>query len=150
MKYVDMDKIYQDVPLDKIPWHAETPPTALVELVTNGTVQPCKAIDLGCGAGTYAIYFAGVGFEVTGVDSSPTAIQLARDRARKKGVSCEFIVANLLDEMHEVTEKFDFAYDWEVLHHIFPEDRQKYVQNVSHLLNDGGRYFSVSFSEKDP
>jgi cyclopropane fatty-acyl-phospholipid synthase-like methyltransferase len=150
VKYVDMDKIYQDVPLDRIPWHMETPPSALVELVTGGTVQPCKAIDLGCGAGTYAIYLAGIGFEVTGVDSSPTAIQLARNRARKKGVSCEFIIANLLGDMHEITEKFDFAYDWEVLHHIFPKDRQKYVQNVFHLLKHGGRYFSVSFSEKDP
>jgi cyclopropane fatty-acyl-phospholipid synthase-like methyltransferase len=150
MKYVDIDRIYQQMPLDKIPWHLEAPPDALVELVESGTVPPCKAIDLGCGAGTQAIYFASSGFEVTGVDSSPTVIEIARERAREKRVTCEFIVTDLLGDMHEVTEKFDFAYDWELLHHIFPEDRQKYVQNVYHLLNPGGRYFSVSFSEKDP
>jgi cyclopropane fatty-acyl-phospholipid synthase-like methyltransferase len=150
VKYVDIDRIYQTVPLDRIPWHMETPSTVLVELVESGIIQPCKTIDLGCGAGTYAIYFASVGFEVTGVDSSPTAIRIAQDRARKKGVRCRFIVADLLGDMHEITEKFDFAYDWEVLHHIFPEDRPTYIRNVVSLLNPNGLYFSVSFSEKDP
>jgi cyclopropane fatty-acyl-phospholipid synthase-like methyltransferase len=59
-------------------------------------------------------------------------------------------VADLLGDMHEITEKFDFAYDWEVLHHIFPEDRPTYIRNVVSLLNPNGLYFSVSFSEKDP
>jgi cyclopropane fatty-acyl-phospholipid synthase-like methyltransferase len=150
VKYVDMDLIYQKVPLDRIPWHLEAPPDALVELVDRGTIGPCKTVDLGCGAGTCAIYFASMGFEVTGVDSSPTAIEIARKRAGEKGLACEFIVADLLGDMHEVTKKFDFAYDWELLHHIFPEDRPQYVQNVFHLLNPEARYFSLSFSEKDP
>jgi cyclopropane fatty-acyl-phospholipid synthase-like methyltransferase len=150
VKYVDMDLIYQKVPLDRIPWHLEAPPDALVELVDRGTIGPCKTVDLGCGAGTCAIYFASMGFEVTGVDSSPTVIEIARKRAGEKGLTCEFIVADLLGDMHEVTKKFDFAYDWELLHHIFPEDRPQYVQNVFHLLNPGARYFSLSFSEKDP
>jgi cyclopropane fatty-acyl-phospholipid synthase-like methyltransferase len=149
MEYVDIDRIYQKVPLERIPWHLEAPPDALVELVTSKTILPCKTIDLGCGAGSYAIYFASVGFEVLGVDSSPTAIEIAQKRAGEKRVSCKFIVADLLGDMHEVTEKFDFAYDWELLHHIFPQDRQKYIQNVFHVLNPGSRYFSVSFSERD-
>jgi SAM-dependent methyltransferase len=148
--YVDMDIIYQKVPLDRIPWHREKTPLQLIELVDSGTIRPCRAIDLGCGAGTYAIYFAGRGFEMTGVDSSPTAIGIARKRAREKGVAVEFIVADLLGDMHEVTGTFDFAYDWELLHHIYPKDRETYIQNVFHLLNPGGRYFSLHFAETDP
>jgi SAM-dependent methyltransferase len=45
---------------------------------------------------------------------------------------------------------FDFAYDWELLHHIFPEQRRKYVENVAGLLNPKGHYLSVCFSERDP
>ena len=45
---------------------------------------------------------------------------------------------------------FDFAYDWELLHHIFPEDREKYINNVDRLLNPDGRYLSVCFSEGSP
>lgn len=150
MKYVDVDKIYKEMPLDKIPWNSETPPDALVELVQSGKVRPCKTIDLGCGAGNYAIYLAGQGFEVTGVDSSPTAIKIATENAQRRGVRCRFIVANLLGDLHEVKETFDFGYDWEFLHHIFPEDREKYVKNVYNLLKPGAQYLSICFSEKDP
>ena len=150
MKYADIDRIYQKIPLDKIPWNSETPPDALVELVQDGKVRPCRTIDLGCGAGNYAIYLAGLGFEVTGVDSSPTAIKIAGEHAKKRGVRCRFIVADLLGDLQEVTGTFDFAYDWELLHHIFPEDRESYIKNVHKILNPKAMYFSVCFSEKDP
>jgi 2-polyprenyl-3-methyl-5-hydroxy-6-metoxy-1,4-benzoquinol methylase len=150
MKYFDVDRIYQKVPLDKIPWNSETPPDALVGLVQDGKVRPCRTIDLGCGAGNYAIYLAGLGFDVTGVDSSPTAIKIAGEHAKKRGVRCRFIVADLLDDLHEVTDTFDFAYDWEFLHHIFPEDRENYMKNVHKILKPEATYFSVCFSEKDP
>ena len=150
MKYFDIDRIYRTVPLDRIPWNSETPPDALARLVHDGKVRPCRTIDLGCGAGNYAIYLAGLGFDVTGVDSSPAAIKIARENAEKQGVRCRFIVADLLGDMHEVTDTFDFAYDWEVLHHVFPEDRGAYIRNVYNILRPGATYFSVCFSEKDP
>jgi hypothetical protein len=52
--------------------------------------------------------------------------------------------------MHEVSGIFDFAYDWEFLHHIFPEDRETYIRNVHKITNPGATYFSVCFSEDDP
>ena len=146
----DMDRIYKNMPLEKIPWNSETPPEALVELVESGKVKPCKAIDLGCGAGNYAIYLAGRGFEVIGIDNSPAAIRIAQENANKKGVTGTFLVADVLGDLDEVKETFDFAYDWELLHHIFPEKRKKYVENVRRILNPGGKYFSVCFHEKDP
>ena len=48
MTHIDMDRIYKNMPLEKIPWNSETPPEALVELVESGSVKPCKTIDLGC------------------------------------------------------------------------------------------------------
>ena len=150
MKYPDMDRIYRNIPLDKIPWNNETPPEVLVDVVTSGKVRPCKAIDIGCGAGNYAIYLAYQGFEMTGVDGSPTAIKIATENAQKRGARCRFIVADVLGDLHEVTETFDFAYDWELLHHIFPEDRGTYVKNVHKILKPGAPYLSVCFSENDP
>jgi len=150
MKYVDIDKIYQQVPLDKIPWNIETPPDALVGLVRTGKVKPCRTIDLGCGAGNYAIYLAGMGFDVMGVDSSPTAIRFAREKADRVGVTCSFVIADLLGDLHEVQGKFDFGFDYELLHHFMPEDRETYVKNVASLLSPGATYLSVCFSEEDP
>jgi cyclopropane fatty-acyl-phospholipid synthase-like methyltransferase len=147
---VDIDRIYRELPLEKIPWNVEEPPQALVALVESGAIQTCKTLDLGCGAGNQAAYLAGIGFSVTGVDSSSEAIRLAQENARKKGVSCRFIVADVLGDLRELPETFDFAYDWELLHHIYPAQRETYVANVHRLLNKGGKYFSVCFSECDP
>jgi SAM-dependent methyltransferase len=150
MKHPDMDEIYRTLPLEDVPWVVEEPPKALVDLVESGVLRPCKAIDLGCGTGNYAIYLAGRGFRIIGVDISPTAITLAGENARNKGVGCDFIVADVLGDLGEVGGTFDFAYDWELLHHIFPEQRKKYVENVAGLLNPKGHYLSVCFSERDP
>jgi len=145
-----MDRIYKNIPLEEIPWNIATPPDALVELVDSGKVKPCKTIDMGCGAGNYAIYLASRGFDVTGIDISPAAIKIARENAKKKGIKGNFLVADVLGDLDEVRETFDFAYDWELLHHIFPDNRKKYVQNVHKILNLGGKYLSVCFAEKDP
>ena len=150
MKRTEIDKIYRNMHPAEIPWNIETPPKALVELVESGKVKTCKTIDLGCGTGNYAIYLANIGFDVTGVDISPTAIKIAKENAKKKGVKINFLVADVLGDLDEVKETFDFAYDWELLHHIFPEKRKKYVENVYRILNARGKYLSVCFSEKDP
>lgn len=146
----EMEKIYQTIPPGRIPWNIEVPPDALVELVDSGKVSPGKTIDLGCGAGHYAIYLAGRGFDVLGVDISPTAIRIAREHAERRRVAVRFVVADMLGDLHEIQDSFDFAYDWEVLHHIYPEKREIYIRNVYRLLTRGARYLSVCFSEKSP
>ena len=143
-----MEKIYNDLPPGEIPWNIETPPEILINIIKDRKVRSCKTIDLGCGTGNYAIYMARQGFDVTGVDISPTAIELARNNAVQKGSKCSFIVADVLGEIDDALGKFDFAYDWELLHHIFPSDRENFIYNVYHLLNPGGRYLSVCFSEE--
>ena len=122
-----MEQIYSETPPGDIPWNNETPPKALVELMEAEQVQPCKAIDLGCGAGNYAIYLAGLGFDVTGVDISPMAIALAEADAKRKSLACRFLVADILAGLPEITETFDFAYDWSLLHHVF-SPRQETVR----------------------
>lgn len=145
----EMEDIYKSMPLEDIPWNIETPPDALVELIESGRVKPCKAVDLGCGAGNYAVYLAGKGFDVTGVDISETAIGFARENAEKKGLRCRFITSDVLGSLDEIRETFDFAYDWSLMHHVFPDERGKYIENVYRLLNPAGKYLSVCFSEKD-
>jgi 2-polyprenyl-3-methyl-5-hydroxy-6-metoxy-1,4-benzoquinol methylase len=146
----EMEDIYQKIPPDKIPWNIETPPDALVRLVERGRIRPCRTVDFGCGAGNYTVWLAKQGFDVTGIDISPSAIDLARKNAVKQGVQCTFIVADVLGDLREVKGLFDFAFDWELLHHIYPQDRPGYLANVARLLKPGGKYLSVCFNEKDP
>ena len=144
-----MDRIYRDLALEEIPWNLERPPRKLVELVESGRILPCRAVDLGCGAGNYAVWLAARGFDVTGVDLSSKALELAERLAREKGVPCRFVRVDLLGDVSAFEAAFDFAYDWEVLHHIFPEERLRYAANVYRMVRPGARYLSVSFSEKD-
>jgi 2-polyprenyl-3-methyl-5-hydroxy-6-metoxy-1,4-benzoquinol methylase len=146
----EMEKIYRNMPVEKIPWNIETPPKVLVELIESGKVKTCKTIDLGCGTGNYALYLSNLGFDVTGVDISLSAVKIAKENAKKKGLQCRFLAADVLGDLNEVKETFDFAYDWEMLHHIFPEKRKKYIENVYRILNPKGMYLSVCFNEKDP
>ncbi len=146
----DINKIYRDSPLEKIPWIYDTPPAILIELVNKGVVKPCRTLDLGCGIGNYSIYLATKGFTVTGIDISSVAIEIAKKNAKEKNARCKFFAANLLGDPGDVGYDYEFAYDWELLHHISPDKRRIYVKNVYNLLKSNGKYMSVSFSEKDP
>lgn len=145
-----MEDIYRKIPLDKIPWNFDSPPSALIDLFKRGKVTPCKTIDLGCGVGNYALYFTTLGFDVTGIDISSSAVNYAKENANKRAINCRFLVADILGDLNEVKDTFDFAYDWEVLHHIFPVNRKKYIKNVFRILNPRAKYLSVCFGEKDP
>ncbi len=145
-----MDSIYREQALDAIPWNLEKPPTLLVELVDSGWVAPCEAVDLGCGAGNYAVWLASQGFQMTGLDLSTTALELARKLATDRGVTCRFEACDMIGLVEEYDNSFDFAFDWEVLHHVFPEGREAYFTNVHRMLCPGGKYLSVCFSEDDP
>lgn len=143
-----MEEIYRSIAPEEIPWNMETPPDLLRALVEGERIRPCKAIEFGCGTGNYVMYLAGKGFDATGVDISEAAIKIAKRSALEKKRTCRFLVSDVLGDMKEIRETFDFAYDWELLHHIFPPDREKYVGNVFRLLPPQGIYLSVSFSEK--
>jgi len=144
-----MDKIYKDLELEQIPWCLEHPPELLDSLVKDKTLLPCDTVDLGCGAGNYALWLAALDFNLTGLDISVEAIAHAEKQAKIKGLPCSFLVKDILGDISCLSRSFDLAYDWEVLHHIFPDDRRCYVNNVYSLLRPGGKYLSVCFSEDD-
>jgi len=145
-----MEEIYRSMPLNEIPWNSEFPPELLQNLVESGKIKPCKAIDLGCGVGNYVIYLAKKGFDVIGVDIAETAVEIAKQLALRNEVECKFIAADVLSDLKEISGKYDFVYDWDLLHHIFPQNRRKYLENVCHILKPEGYYFSVCFSDESP
>ena len=49
------------------------------------------ALDLGCGSGIWAVELARRGWQVTGVDFVPRAVQRARERAREAGVELRLV-----------------------------------------------------------
>jgi len=101
-----MEQVYSDMPPENIPWNISRPPALLVKAVEDGRIKPCKAVDLGCGAGNYAVWLAQQGFDVTGLDISVHAVKLANQLAGEKGVSCRFAAADLLGDLRQYHDHF--------------------------------------------
>jgi len=78
-------------------WDTGRPSSELKKAVESGTVKPGKAVVLGCGTGTNAIYLAGKGFDVTGIDIAPTALARAKAKADKAGVKVRWVLADVLN-----------------------------------------------------
>ena len=115
------------------PWDLG-PRRELVEVVESGRVQPCRAIDLGCGTASNAIFLAQHGFAVTGTDYSPAAIALCRQRGAAAGVTVEWIEDDLTN-LQRVKGKFDFLVDWGVYDDLGPADRRAYLRSVLPLTH---------------
>lgn len=62
-----------------------------------GGLAPGRALDLGCGEGRNALWLAGRGWQVTGVDFSKVGVEKARQLEHARGVHADWIVADLLD-----------------------------------------------------
>ncbi len=144
-----LERIYRERPVDEIPWCHPEPPDQLVELVESRWARPCRTVEIGCGAGFSAVWLATRGFEVTGLDVAPSAVVLARQLAERRAVACAFEVADLTEPIVHHDGQFDLAVDWEVLHHIAPRFRARYVANVHRMLKPNGRYASWTFSIDD-
>ncbi|MEW6034860.1 MAG: class I SAM-dependent methyltransferase [Chloroflexota bacterium] len=116
----------------------------LVCLVQDGRIKPCRAIDLGCGAGANAIYLAQHGFDVTGVDYTKAAIEKAQARARDAGVRINFSVDDLTNLRH-VSGTFDFLLDYGTLDDLRPHQRETYLRNMLPLAHSGSHYLLWGF-----
>ena len=123
------------------------PRDELVKLVESEQIKPCRAIDLGCGTASNVIYLAQHGFEVTGVDFSPAAIELGRGRAAAVGAHINFIEDDLTDLRH-VTGTFDLLVDYGTLDDLTPKKRDQYLENVLPLTHGGSSFLLYCFEWK--
>jgi SAM-dependent methyltransferase len=119
----------------------------LVKLAIDGRIESGRAITLGCGVGRETIYLAKKGFEVIGLEFSPTAIKRARRRAQAERVRVKFVVDDLTNLQH-VSGTFDLITDFGALNDMNQEARDLYMQNVLPLTHPGGYYLMFCFDNK--
>jgi ubiquinone/menaquinone biosynthesis C-methylase UbiE len=86
--------------------------------VKPGHYQGKRVLDLGCGTGEYALWYAMKGAaSVTGVDLSDGSLALARQRREQAGLSqAEFLKMDILN-CDLPDNHFDYSYSVGVLHH---------------------------------
>ncbi|TAM77874.1 2-amino-4-hydroxy-6-hydroxymethyldihydropteridine diphosphokinase [bacterium] len=76
-----------------------------------------RLLDVGCGTGRYALWFAGRGASVTGVDGSPAMLM----RARAKAPEMRWLEGRLPAGIP--VDRFDAAYSAFVVHHLSASER---------------------------
>ncbi len=140
-----MERVYRKAkqPSDLL-WHSEEPSPFLVEAIKNRN-KPGKALDLGCGAGVFSVYMAKAGYEVTGIDFIPEALNMARALAGKENVSVRWLQADLLN--WQTTEQFDIILDSGCLHTI--ADKEKFKQQVVQWLAPNGDFILGHFGRRN-
>jgi SAM-dependent methyltransferase len=120
------------------------PRQELVQLIESGRIPSGRAIDLGCGTGSNAIFLAQKGFDVTGVDYAASAIEKARRKADGLEAKVEFIVDDLTN-LQKVKGTFDFLVDYGALDDLSPRNRNLYVANILPLIHHGSCFLLWCF-----
>lgn len=108
-----------------------------------------KLLELGCGEGHFSRRFAQLGYDVTGVDISATAIQWAKEKSLSMKIPGQFYVADLTQPPIEFLESYDVIIDGNCLHCIIGDDRQTFLNLVYTLLASDGVFFVSSLCAKD-
>ena len=130
------------------PWDIGRPQKEFVGLARRGEITG-SVLDIGCGTGENALFFAAEGHEVWGVDSAPHAIAKAKRKAEERGLTVEFLVLSAL-ELKRLARTFDTATDSGLFHTLSDGDRPVFVRNLAAVLPPGGRYFMLCFSDREP
>src|SRR5215475_16047027 len=106
-------------------------------------------LDAGCGTGDTALYFAGRGCQVTGIDFIEAAIKRARRKSTDQGVPATFLVMDALT-LKDWPERFASVIDSGLFHVFSDEDRRPYVEGLATVLKPGGKVFLMCFSDEEP
>jgi len=129
-------------------WDTGRPATDLVKAVESGLLKPCRAVDLGCGTGTNAIYLAGKGFQVTGIDVASTALAIAQKKAQEAGVEVRWLLADVLAPPR--LEPFELVFDRGCYHGVRRQNAAAYVAAVRRLTTPDARVLILAGSANEP
>jgi 2-polyprenyl-3-methyl-5-hydroxy-6-metoxy-1,4-benzoquinol methylase len=142
------DERYQQQAVETMPWFYSELDDDLTNALDQLGLRRGRALDLGTGPGTQAIRLARRGFEVTAVDISAAAVELAHKQAEAQQLSIDWRQDDILAT--RLTGPFDLIFDRGCFHVLPPERRTDYVGTVAHLLNPGGYLFLKCFSQLQP
>ena len=130
------------------PWDIGRPQPAIMRLAQARQITG-SVLDVGCGTGENVLYLAELGFAAMGVDGAPTAISKARAKAKQRGVTAQFEVADALS-LSMPNRQFDSVIDTGLFHVFSDEERDRFRDSLARVVRPGGTYFLMCFSDQQP
>jgi len=104
--------------------------------------RPLRLLDIGCGEGRNAVFFARNGYQVTAFDASPRGVEKTKQLAADAGVTINAFVADI--NVFRLTELFDVLFSTGVLQYVPQEARRGlFAHYQEHTATGGLNAFSV-------
>jgi 2-polyprenyl-3-methyl-5-hydroxy-6-metoxy-1,4-benzoquinol methylase len=147
------DRVFQKLrAAGKTCWDEQSDPAAsfdrffmrpFLEESLAGIARPLdglSALEIGCGSGPVSCFLAGRGLVVRGIDVSPTALEMARQRAADRGLNVRFDAADICN-LPAQRESYDLIVDGHCLHYfVLDEHRCNAYTAIHRLLKPGGLF----------
>jgi SAM-dependent methyltransferase len=128
----------------KPPWSIGAPQPEIAALIEAGKFHG-DVLDAGCGEAATSMTLAERGFTTVGLDQSPTAIELARSEAAKRGLTnATFEVADI-SAFTGYDGRFGTIVDSTLFHSMPVELRDGYQQSIVRAAAPGASYFVLVF-----
>ncbi len=133
---------------DPAPWDIGRPQPAMVRLASSGGFTG-SVLDAGCGTGENALHVASLGLSVLGVDVAETALAIAREKAKDRGIDAEFALADAF-QLVRLGRSFETVMDCGLFHTFDADERQRYVASLSSVTAHSGTLYVLCFSDAAP
>ncbi|HLW68214.1 MAG TPA: class I SAM-dependent methyltransferase [Gemmataceae bacterium] len=134
---------------DQAPWDTGRPSAELERQLAKRKLAPCRAIELGCGTGTNAVWLAQQGFDVTGIDLSPTAIERAKAKATEAGVQVRFLQADVF-ALLDLGPAFPFFFDRGCYHVVRRVNAAGFLRTLQSITATGAEGLVLTGNAKEP
>jgi ubiquinone biosynthesis O-methyltransferase len=106
-----------------------------------------KVLDIGCGTGNYSIELAEKGCKVVGIDISDEMLNVARKKAKNKGLDIEFYNMSVY-ELKFDNEYFDGAFSMAAFEFI--KEPHKAIEEIFRVVKKGGQILIGTINRESP
>ena len=98
--------------------------------------KPLSVLNIGCGEGNTAIFFARNGYIVSACDTSDKNLEVAKKSAKKFGLEINFFNADIMN--YKIETKFDIIFASGALQYLPPKERPRIFRMFQAQTNLGG------------
>jgi len=132
----------------KTGWDRGGSSPVLLRWLDTGDLRPCRILVPGCGRGHEVVALAKAGFNVTGIDFAPAAVEAVRAQLARDGLAAEIVSSDLFAYRPE--RPFEAIYEQTCLCALSPQRWDEYEQRLATWLEPGGRLFAAFMQTDSP